>query len=41
MEKRAIFTNKWLGIAFILPQLFLIFTFFYWPASQARSKSVV
>ncbi len=35
MEKRAIFTNKWLGIAFILPQLFLIFTFFYWPASQA------
>jgi sn-glycerol 3-phosphate transport system permease protein len=35
MEKRAIFTNKWLGIAFIVPQLLLIFTFFYWPAGQA------
>lgn len=35
MEKRAIFTNGWLGIAFIVPQLLLIFTFFYWPAGQA------
>jgi sn-glycerol 3-phosphate transport system permease protein len=35
MEKRAIFHNKWLGIAFIVPQILLIFTFFYWPASQA------
>ena len=35
MEKRAIFTNRWLGIAFIVPQLLLIFTFFYWPAGQA------
>ncbi|MDB5560820.1 MAG: u-2 [Hyphomicrobiales bacterium] len=35
MEKRAIFTNKWIGIAFIVPQLLLIFTFFYWPAGQA------
>ena len=35
MEKRAIFTNRWLGIAFIVPQLVLIFTFFYWPAGQA------
>jgi sn-glycerol 3-phosphate transport system permease protein len=35
MEKRAIFTNKWIGIAFIVPQLVLIFTFFYWPAGQA------
>jgi sn-glycerol 3-phosphate transport system permease protein len=34
-EKRAIFANKWLGIAFIVPQLLLIFTFFYWPAGQA------
>lgn len=33
--KRAIFTNKWLGIVFIVPQLLLIFTFFYWPAGQA------
>jgi sn-glycerol 3-phosphate transport system permease protein len=35
MEKRAIFTNKWIGIAFIVPQIVLIFTFFYWPAGQA------
>jgi sn-glycerol 3-phosphate transport system permease protein len=35
MDKRAIFKNKWLGIAFIVPQLILIFTFFYYPASQA------
>jgi sn-glycerol 3-phosphate transport system permease protein len=35
MEKRAIFHSKWLGIAFIVPQLVLIFTFFYWPAGQA------
>ena len=35
MQKRAVFHNKWLGIAFIVPQLLLIFTFFYWPAGQA------
>ena len=35
MDKRALFTNRWLGIAFIVPQLLLIFTFFYWPAGQA------
>lgn len=35
MEKRAVFANKWLGIAFIVPQILLIFTFFYWPAGQA------
>ena len=35
MEKRATFGTWWLGIAFALPQLILIFTFFYWPAGQA------
>ena len=35
MDKLAIFTNRRLGIAFIVPQLLLIFTFFYWPAGQA------
>ena len=35
MEKRTLFTNKWLGMAFVLPQVLLIFTFFYWPAGQA------
>lgn len=34
-KKRAIFKNNWLGFAFAIPQLILIFTFFYWPASQA------
>jgi sn-glycerol 3-phosphate transport system permease protein len=34
-RKRAIFTSNWLGFAFAVPQLLLIFTFFYWPASQA------
>jgi sn-glycerol 3-phosphate transport system permease protein len=34
-EKRVVFSNTWLGIAFIVPQLLLIFTFFYWPAGQA------
>lgn len=34
-EKRAYFTSNWLGIAFITPQLLLIFTFFYWPAAEA------
>ncbi len=34
-QKRAVFGNNWLGFAFAIPQLLLIFTFFYWPASQA------
>ena len=34
-QKRAVFKNNWLGFAFAIPQLLLIFTFFYWPASQA------
>src|SRR5205809_6203468 len=35
MEKRTLFTNKWLGMALVLPQVLLIFTFFYWPAGEA------
>jgi sn-glycerol 3-phosphate transport system permease protein len=35
MEKRTLFTNKWLGMALVAPQVLLIFTFFYWPAGQA------
>lgn len=34
-EKRAFFTERWVGIALIVPQLLLIFTFFYWPAGEA------
>ncbi|HVW93484.1 MAG TPA: ABC transporter permease subunit [Devosia sp.] len=34
-QKRAVFGNNWLGFLFAVPQLLLIFTFFYWPASQA------
>src|ERR1700742_3645263 len=35
MQKRALFGNKWLGVALVTPQLLLIFTFFYWPTGQA------
>src|SRR5258707_5782817 len=35
MEKRTLFTNRWLGMALVVPQLLLIFTFFYWPAGEA------
>lgn len=35
MEKRATFGHWWIGIGFALPQILLIFTFFYWPAGQA------
>ena len=35
MEKRTLFTNRTLGIALVVPQVLLIFTFFYWPAGQA------
>jgi sn-glycerol 3-phosphate transport system permease protein len=34
-EKRAFFTSRRVGVALIVPQLLLIFTFFYWPAGQA------
>jgi sn-glycerol 3-phosphate transport system permease protein len=33
--KRVTFKNFWLAILLILPQLFLVFTFFYWPAGEA------
>ena len=33
--KSAPSSSKWLGIALRVPQLLLIFTFFYWPAGQA------
>jgi sn-glycerol 3-phosphate transport system permease protein len=35
MEKRAIFEKAWLGALLILPQILLVFTFFYWPAGEA------
>lgn len=35
MEKRATFASTRTGILLILPQLLLIFTFFYWPAGEA------
>ena len=34
-EKRAYFSERWIGIGLIVPQLLLIFTFFYWPAGEA------
>jgi sn-glycerol 3-phosphate transport system permease protein len=35
MEKRVTFRQWWIGVAFAVPQLVLVFTFFYWPAGQA------
>lgn len=35
MQKRATFDNRWLGWALIVPQLLLVFTFFYWPTGEA------
>jgi sn-glycerol 3-phosphate transport system permease protein len=35
MEKRVTFSRLSIGILFAVPQLLLIFTFFYWPAGQA------
>ncbi|MBO9098265.1 MULTISPECIES: carbohydrate ABC transporter permease [unclassified Rhizobium] len=35
MEKRTTFNRNTIGIMFAVPQILLIFTFFYWPAGQA------
>jgi len=35
MEKRVFFAKWKIGILFAVPQILLIFTFFYWPAGQA------
>jgi sn-glycerol 3-phosphate transport system permease protein len=39
MEKRAIFSNKFLPYALLVPQLAITFVFFYWPAGQAVWQS--
>jgi len=35
MEKRATFSAAWIGFGFVLPQILLVFTFFYWPSGAA------
>lgn len=35
MEKRVTFSNTWLAAALILPQMLLVFVFFYWPTGEA------
>ena len=35
MEKRVTFSNVWLAAALILPQMLLVFVFFYWPTGEA------
>lgn len=35
MEKRVVFKAAWVGALFVLPQLLLVFTFFYWPTGAA------
>jgi ABC-type glycerol-3-phosphate transport system permease component len=37
--KRAAFNSRWLPIMLLLPQLSVIFVFFYWPAWQAAQSS--
>ncbi len=35
MQKRATFNNLWIAAALILPQMLLVFVFFYWPVAQS------
>jgi len=35
LDKHAAFSNTWLAVLFVLPQLLLIFIFFYWPTGEA------
>lgn len=35
MERHAAFSNVWLASLLVLPQLLLVFIFFYWPAGEA------
>ena len=39
MEKRAIFSHRFLPYALLLPQIVITLVFFYWPASQAVWQS--
>ena len=39
MEKRSVFTHRFLPFALLLPQLVITVVFFYWPASQAVWQS--
>lgn len=41
MQKRAIYTEKLLPYLLLVPQLAVVFVFFYWPASQAIYQSVL
>ncbi|UPG73850.1 ABC transporter permease subunit [Roseomonas gilardii subsp. gilardii] len=35
MQRRALFRSRWLPWALVLPQLLIIFVFFYWPTGEA------
>src|ERR1043166_1669719 len=39
MEKRAIFSHRFLPYALLVPQIIITVVFFYWPASQAVWQS--
>src|SRR5947207_14577635 len=39
MEKRAIFSHRFLPYALLVPQVIITLVFFYWPASQAVWQS--
>jgi sn-glycerol 3-phosphate transport system permease protein len=39
MEKRAVFSHRWLPYVLLAPQLLVTLIFFYWPAAQAVRQS--
>ena len=39
MQKRSVFTHRYLPYALLLPQIVITLVFFYWPASQAVYQS--
>ncbi|MBD3304759.1 glycerol-3-phosphate transporter permease, partial [candidate division KSB3 bacterium] len=41
MEKRVVFSHKFLPYLLVAPQIVIIFIFFIWPASQALIQSVM
>jgi len=41
MERRALFSNRFLPYLLVAPQLLVVLVFFYWPAVQAVVQSVI
>ncbi|HEX8012864.1 MAG TPA: sn-glycerol-3-phosphate ABC transporter permease UgpA [Casimicrobiaceae bacterium] len=41
MEKRVVFSSRWLPYLLVAPQLIITLVFFFWPASQALYQSLL